>query len=73
MAFDAVERACAQGAGRRSVRRSVASELAAALGLLGLSDHQVGTLNIALGSVFELFARTLVTPLARRCSRHGHP
>ena len=67
--------------GRRALREPVALcgvvmgavNTAAAFGLLNLSDHQIGVLNLAMGSLLGFFARTLVTPLARPRSRHGHP
>jgi hypothetical protein len=66
--------------GRRALREPVALcgvimgavNTAAAFGMLDLSDHQIGVLNLAMGSLLGLFARTLVTPLARPRSRHGH-
>ena len=67
--------------GRRALREPVALggaimgavNTAAVLGLLNLNDHQIGVLNVAMGSVLGLFARTLVTPLARPRGREGHP
>jgi hypothetical protein len=66
--------------GRRALREPVALSgaimgavnAAVVLGLLNLNDHQIGVLNVALGSVLGFFARTLVTPLVRPRSRQGH-
>jgi hypothetical protein len=66
--------------GRRALREPVALSgaimgavnTAAVLGLLNLNDHQIGVLNVAMGSVLGFFARTLVTPLVRPRSRQGH-
>ena len=66
--------------GRRALREPVALSgaimgavnTAAVLGVLNLTDHQIGVLNVAMGSVLGFFARTLVTPLARPRSRQGH-
>jgi hypothetical protein len=67
--------------GRRALREPVALcgaimgavNLAAAFGLLSLTDHQIGVLNVAMASVLGFFARTLVTPVVRPRSRHGTP
>jgi hypothetical protein len=67
--------------GRRALREPVALggvvmgavNTAAAFGLLNLRDHQIAVLNLAMASLLGFFARTLVTPLARPRSRHGHP
>jgi hypothetical protein len=66
---------------RRALREPVALcgviigavNTAAAFGLLNLSDHQIGVLNLAMASLLGLVARTLVTPLARPRCRRGHP
>ncbi len=66
--------------GRRALSEPVAMggaimggvNTAAVLGLLNLNDHQIGVLNVAMGSVLVFLARTLVTPLTRPRGRQGH-